>query len=486
MRRAVRTFMVVAVLGLGVAHPSRACAQTDLTPAQIQEWRRSAENGNRAAQCVLGALYANGQTGIVKDEAEAVKWYRKSAEQGFAAAQRDLGVMYQQGRGVARDDAVAARWYRMAAEQGYANAQCDLATMYVNGQGVAKDDDEAIKWYRRAAQQGNAAAQYGLGFMYATGRGVGKDQQQAIEWFRKAAENGNEQARAELAKFSAPSATPAVNPAERVFAKATSLKVGDAAPALSIAKWIKGVPVTAFEKDKVYVVEFWASWCGPSIQSMPHLTALQKEFKDKVTIIGVTSADTNGNTLEKAWKMVADKGDTMGYTVAWDNEQATTTTAFMEAAGQKGTPCAFVIDKAGRVAYIGHPYYLDMVLGKVVDGKWDIKAGNAEVAHKLGMSLVEQAVEDKNAMKLNEIAWGIVDPEANVKDMDLDLAMKAADEAVRISPKDAAILDTLARVCWVKRDKAKAIEVQIKAVEAAPENLKEELQATLKEYRSGK
>ena len=38
---------------------------------------------------------------MVKDHAEAVKWYRKAAEQNLAVAQYNLGVCYD-GRGVAR------------------------------------------------------------------------------------------------------------------------------------------------------------------------------------------------------------------------------------------------------------------------------------------------------------------------------------------------------------------------------------------------
>ena len=58
--------------------------------------------------------------GVLKDEAEGVRWYRMAAEQGLAGAQFNLGVMYDNGRGVLKDEAEAVRWYRMAAEQGHA------------------------------------------------------------------------------------------------------------------------------------------------------------------------------------------------------------------------------------------------------------------------------------------------------------------------------------------------------------------------------
>jgi len=296
----------------------------------------------------------------------------------------------------------------------------------------------------------------------------------------------------------------AEKPAMKAPAKETSLKPGDAAPALSVAKWLKGEPVTSFEKGKVYVVEFWATWCGPCIASMPHLSELQKEYKGKVTIIGVTSEDPR-NTLEKAQKMVADKGDTMGYTVAWDNERATNT-AYMTAAGQGGIPCSFVIDKQGKVAYIGHPMNLDLVLENVVAGTWDTKADNAFLAEvQKGMKDLDDAEGAKALEKLdqlsakntrlapllaqsyNQVAWGIVDPQAKNDKPDTATALKAAEQAAKLSKnKDAAILDTLARVYWVKGDKPMAIETQTKAVAAAPEAMKKELQKTLDEYKTGK
>ncbi len=66
--------------------------------------------------------------------------------------------MYADGEGVLRNDAEALRWYRKAAEQGNAAAQANLGLMYLDGQGVDEDDVEAYKWLSLAVAGGSKLA----------------------------------------------------------------------------------------------------------------------------------------------------------------------------------------------------------------------------------------------------------------------------------------------------------------------------------------
>src|SRR4051812_29459821 len=158
-----------------------------------------------------------------------------------------------------------------------------------------------------------------------------------------------------------------------------TLKVGDPAPPLKVSNWMQGQAVKEFTKGNVYVVEFWATWCGPCIVMMPHLAELQAEYKEKgVTVVGFTSKDDRGNVRDKVAEFVKARGPKLNYAFAYADD-ADTNDAYMKASGQGGIPCTFVVGKDGRLAYIGHPMYLDLVLPKVVAGTWVAEKDAPEV-----------------------------------------------------------------------------------------------------------
>jgi hypothetical protein len=93
-----------------------------------------------------------------------------------------------------------------------------------------------------------------------------------------------------------------------------------------------------------------------------------------------------------------------------------------------------------------------------------------------------------DAMLQNNIAWWLlVDEKIKDRDLDLDLLEKIAGRANEAAQgKNAAFLDTLARILFMNGKKAKAIEMQEKAVTLAEGNEKAELQKTLDSYKEGK
>lgn len=169
------------------------------------------------------------------------------------------------------------------------------------------------------------------------------------------------------------------------------LSIGDPAPKLEIGEWVKGDPIEQFEEGKVYVVEFWATWCGPCIAGMPHVSELQREYKDEgVRIIGVNIWDNPEGVAPFMSERKARDGsplpsgdELMDYTVAIeakddDPRNGRMAKSWMQAAGQNGIPSAFIVDQETRIAWIGHPMSMDEPLKQVVDGTWDVEKAAAD------------------------------------------------------------------------------------------------------------
>ena len=145
-----------------------------------------------------------------------------------------------------------------------------------------------------------------------------------------------------------------------------SLNIGDPAPPLRVREWLKGTPVQQFEKGNVYVLEFWATWCGPCNAAMPHLSALAAEYKDRVTISGIDVYESKNTFMEKVKAFVDSMGSRMEYHVAAEDSNFMEVDWF-DASGTRGIPMSFVVNGDGRLAWIGHPKDLDEVLPKIVN-----------------------------------------------------------------------------------------------------------------------
>ena len=127
------------------------------------------------------------------------------------------------------------------------------------------------------------------------------------------------------------------------------------------ATWLQGTPVTHWEKDKVYVFEFWATWCGPCLAAIPHLDKTHREVTAKnlnVQIVGVNVRDRASPAMLK--QFLAKLRVPPSYTVAVDTKK---NTEELWARPRKivGIPHALAV-KNGKVIWAGHPMRLSTEL----------------------------------------------------------------------------------------------------------------------------
>jgi thiol-disulfide isomerase/thioredoxin len=123
----------------------------------------------------------------------------------------------------------------------------------------------------------------------------------------------------------------------------TAVKAGGPAPEIKADAWLNSEALSmAGLKGKIVVVEFWATWCPPCRDSIPHLAKMHEEFKGKdVVLISLTKEpmDVVKPFAEKAgmtWPVGVGSNSGADY-------------------GVQGIPHAFIVDREGKTVWRGHP-----------------------------------------------------------------------------------------------------------------------------------
>ncbi len=98
---------------------------------------------------------------------------------------------------------------------------------------------------------------------------------------------------------------------------------------------------------KPAVIEFWATWCPPCRQSIPHLNGLYESFGGKLQVVGITQEDA---ATISAFR----EGTPIKYSIAMDS-----TGSLARHFGVRGIPYAVLVDSTGKIKWSGHPMDLD-------------------------------------------------------------------------------------------------------------------------------
>ncbi|MCM5689109.1 TlpA family protein disulfide reductase [Sinorhizobium meliloti] len=210
------------------------------------------------------------------------------------------------------------------------------------------------------------------------------------------------------------------------------LSMESRAPALEVRDWVRGEALASFQPGKVYILGFCGTSCGTCEEAMRGLIELQETYKDRgVEIVAVAAHESAASADEaraqlRAWLAQFKK---LNFRVAFDDTGAMDT-LWMEPSFSVEIPQAFVVDRDGYIAFIGHPRDLHEVLPKILDGTWRTSA-QAQAAER--ERIAEDAPKAREEALKKQVKAKFAAAE---KIEDWKTALAAIEEGVALDPNN--------------------------------------------------
>lgn len=212
---------------------------------------------------------------------------------------------------------------------------------------------------------------------------------------------------------------------------------GDAVTPAALGKldWIQGEAPSGWEAEKVYLLECWATWCGPCIAAIPHLDALHDKYSAKgLRVMGVNVWEDG---RDKVAAFVKGKGEGMSCPVAYTGKGGAFEKEWLVPAGVGGIPHAFLV-KNGKVLLHAHPAQLseelieDLLAGGEREERIVREATQGRLAKEKASTARRafQEAREKGDTAVMEKALGDIrasEPEAEMTPLQIDLYLARKD-----------------------------------------------------------
>ncbi|WP_435302954.1 TlpA disulfide reductase family protein [Mesorhizobium australicum] len=211
------------------------------------------------------------------------------------------------------------------------------------------------------------------------------------------------------------------------------LRMGSPAPSIKVEDWLRGEPLADFQPGKVYIVEFWATWCELCAAEMLELMRLEEKYKDSgLDVVGIAADEDAPTAVEARTKLdawLAEKCPDLNHRIAFDYT-GEMKKLWREPSFCVGIPTSFVVDRDGCIAFIGHPSQLGEVLPKVFNGSWPT-SNKAKAADQQRIATSEPLAGGQALKKpIDDRFW------AAVKLEDWKTALWAIEEGIALMPDD--------------------------------------------------